>query len=52
MSNPKHNHSWIQTVQDWLPRWPKRNRAPDNDKAISDSEVQINKIPPRFQRPT
>ena len=52
VSNPKHNHSWIQTVQDWLPRWPKRNRAPDNDKAISDSEVQINKIPPRFQRPT
>ena len=45
-----HSRSWIQTVQDWLPSWPKRKTDPN--QTVSDGEVHFNKIPLRHRRPT
>ena len=43
-----HTRSWIQTVQDWLPSWPKWK----TDQTVSDGEVHFNKIPLRHRKPT
>ena len=39
--------SWIETMSDWMPTWPKRKTRLNGQ----DSEVQINKIPLRYRRP-
>ena len=49
MSNV-HSRSWIQTVQDWLPSWPKWKTDPN--QTVSDGEVHFNKIPLQHRRPT
>ena len=45
-----HSRSWLQTVQDWLPSWPKRKT--EINQSVSDGEVHFNKIPLRYRRPT
>ena len=45
-----HSRSWIQTVQDWLPSWPKWKTDPN--QTVSDGKVHFNKIPLWYRRPT
>jgi len=43
--------SWSEVMSSWLPKWPKRNRDTGNITGL-DSEVQFNKVPQKFKRPT
>ena len=45
----KLSRSWIQTVRDWIPTWPKRQSPSESmEVARSDPEVKFNRIPDQY----
>ena len=42
----------MQTVRDWIPKWPNPRRDRESGENRPESEIQINSVPIRYQRPT
>ena len=42
----------METVRDWIPKWPNPRRERNINSQGTESEIQINSVPIRYKRPT
>ena len=46
------SRSWMETVRDWIPKWPNPRRERNINPNGHESEIQINSVPNRYKRPS